>query len=285
MKNILVTGGKGQLASCLKDISIELTDYKFIFLDYDELDITKKEEVDCFFKEHEISYCINCAAYTAVDKAELDKEKAFLVNAEGVKYLAEACGAYKTILIHISTDFVFDGSKGTPYTENDIPNPINVYGTSKLQGEKFVQQTLARYFILRTSWVYSEYGNNFVRTMLRLAREKKEINVVTDQVGSPTYAWDLASTIMQIISSKSTNYGLYHYSNEGEISWYDFAKAIFEHRKIKVIVLPITSEEFPSLSRRPKFSVMDKSKVRNILEIEVADWKDSLNKCLKKLKS
>ncbi len=205
--NILVTGAHGQLGKCIQDLAKEHSKLNFIFTDYEDLDITKPEGVNEFFKNQIFDYCINCAAYTAVDKAEVEKDKAFLVNAEAAKYLAESCKEHGATLIHVSTDFVFDGEKGEPYTEEDKPNPINIYGASKLKGEQYVQNILEKHFIIRTSWVYSEYGHNFVKTMLRLAEERNEISVVNDQIGSPTYAGDLAKVIFTIILKEKTEYG------------------------------------------------------------------------------
>jgi len=275
---IVVTGANGQLGKCIQDIAVQYSDYDFHFKSSKELDITSKSQINSLFTQEKFGYCINCAAYTAVDKAESDQENAFLVNAEAVRYLAEACKAQNTILIHISTDFVFDGSKTTPYSEEDVPNPINVYGASKLKGEQYVQQLLKKYFIIRTSWVYSEYGHNFVKTMLRLGKESKEISVVNDQIGSPTYAGDLAGIIMKVVDSKESSYGLFHYSYEGEISWFDFATSIFEIKRMNVKVKPIPSEAFPTLAKRPRFSVMDKSKITQALNLKIPYWRDSLEK-------
>lgn len=271
---LLITGANGQLGRCLQDVAKGFTDHEFHFKTSQELDITKKEQIDNLFAQEKYDYCINCAAYTAVDKAETDQDNAFLVNAEAVKYLAEACKAQNTILIHVSTDFVFNGSKTTPYTEEDIPNPINVYGASKLKGEQNVQKVLEKYFIIRTSWVYSEYGNNFVKTMLRLGAERDELSVVNDQIGSPTYAGDLAKAIIEIISLKATNYGLYHYSNEGAVSWYDFAKAIFKSKDMNVKVNPIPSTAYPTAAKRPMFSVMETAKVSEFVKIRC--WEKGL---------
>lgn len=273
---ILVTGANGQLGRCLQDVAKDFPDYDFHFKSSKDLDITAEKQINNLFSQEKFDYCINCAAYTAVDKAESDKENAYLVNAQAVKYLAVACQANNTILIHISTDFVFDGTKSTPYTENDLPNPINVYGASKLKGEQYVQQIVKKYFIIRTSWVYSEYGHNFVKTMLRLGGERDEINVVNDQIGSPTYAGDLAEAILKIISHKATDYGIYHYSNKGAISWYDFAKTIFEIKGMDLKLKPISSETYPTPAKRPTFSVMDKAKIKQILQINIWDWKERL---------
>lgn len=276
MKKILVTGANGQLGRCIQDLAGEYSGLLFVFTDYKELDITSPEDVNVFFGDKKFDYCINCAAYTAVDKAEEEVEQAYLINAEGVKNLAASCKKYDVVLVHVSTDFVFDGQKDTPYTEEDIPNPINVYGKSKLKGEQYVQEILNKYFIIRTSWVYSEYGHNFVKTMLRLGKEKDEISVVNDQVGTPTYAGDLAKVILKIISDNNNFYGLYHYSNEGEASWYDFAKSIFKRCNIKINLKPIKSEEYLKPAVRPKFSVLNKDKIKNSFKVEVPVWDDSL---------
>lgn len=274
--NILVTGANGQLGRCIQDVAKDATSLNFVFKDSKQLDITNQGAVKNIFNTSRFDYCINCAAYTAVDKAEAEKEKAFLVNAEAVKYLAESCKENNVKLIHISTDFVFDGKKETPYTEESIPNPINVYGASKLKGEQYIQNHIERYFIIRTSWVYSEYGHNFVKTMLRLTQERNQISVVNDQIGSPTYAGDLANVILEIIGSDLVDYGVYHYSNEGEISWYDFAQAIFEEKNVELV--PISTEEYPTPAKRPSYSVMDKTKIKQSLKIEIPYWKDTLQK-------
>ncbi|MCM4161971.1 dTDP-4-dehydrorhamnose reductase [Arenibacter sp. A80] len=279
---LLITGANGQLGRCLQDVAKSYQEYDFHFKTSIKLNVTKKKEIERLFAQEKFDFCVNCAAYTSVDKAETDQEKAFLVNAEAVRYLAEACKTTNTILIHISTDFVFDGTKTTPYTEEDIPNPINVYGASKLKGEQYVQEMLEDYFIIRTSWVYSKYGHNFIKTMLRLGSERNEINVVNDQVGTPTYAGDLAEAIMKIIRSKVTTYGIYHYSNEGAISWYDFAKAIFEMKGMTIKVNPIPSETYPTPAKRPAFSVMNNIKIKQIIDINTRNWHYSLKKFLLK---
>ena len=282
MRNVLVTGSNGQLASCIKDLAKQYEDLDFIYTDYKELDICDLNQVNTFFKSNKkIDYCINCAAYTAVDKAESDVEKAFEINANGAKNLAIACSEFDAILIQISTDFVFDGEKKEPYTETDVAKPISVYGASKLQGEIEIKQTLETYFILRTSWLYSEHGANFMKTMLKLAETRDEISVVSDQIGTPTYAGDLADVILKIISSKNTNFGLYHYSNEGVASWYDFAKTIFEASHTQIKLNPIKTEAYPTPAKRPFYSVMDKVKIKSILGIETLNWSESLIKALK----
>ena len=239
------------------------------------------KDVEEFFTTNpKIDYCINCAAYTAVDKAETEVEKAFEINAKGAKNLALVCNAQDAILIHISTDFVFDGNKTEPYTETDVPKPISVYGASKLQGEVEVQKTLKKHFIIRTSWLYSEYGANFMKTMLRLAEIRDEISVVSDQIGSPTYAGDLADVILKIINSKNTNFGLYHYSNEGETSWYGFAKAIFESCKNSVRVTPISSTQYTTAATRPKYSVLDTARAKKVFNSIPYKWEISLKKAI-----
>ncbi len=282
MMNVLVTGSNGQLASCIKDLAKQYDGLNFIYTDYKELDICDLSQVNTFFESNKkIDYCINCAAYTAVDKAETEVDKAFEINATGAKNLAIVCDKFDTILIQVSTDFVFDGEKKEPYTETDVAKPISVYGASKLQGEIEIKQTLETYFILRTSWLYSEHGANFMKTMLKLAETRDEISVVSDQIGTPTYAGDLADVILKIISSKNTNFGLYHYSNEGVASWYDFAKTIFEASNLKIKLNAIKTEAYPTPAKRPFYSVIDKAKIKSILGIETPNWSESLLKALK----
>jgi dTDP-4-dehydrorhamnose reductase len=283
MKKILITGGKGQLATCIKDIAEGLNEYIFIYVDLDELDITNQAEVNSFFEFENISFCVNCAAYTAVDKAETERELSARVNKVGALNLAKACSEHGAGLIQISTDFVFDGDRAKPYTEEVAPHPLGVYGDTKLQGEKAVTDSVKEHFIIRTSWLYSEHGQNFLKTMLRLGSERDNLSVVADQIGTPTYAGDLAKVILKIITEKRTEYGVYHFSNEGVASWYDFAKAIFDESNTKVKLLPINAEAYPTPAKRPNFSVMDKSKIKNTLNIEIPYWRDSLKECLIKL--
>ena len=284
MRNVLVTGSNGQLASCIKDLAKQYEGLNFIYTDYQELDICDLNQVNTFFKSNKkIDYCINCAAYTAVDKAETEVDKAFEINATGAKNLAIVCDKFDTILIQVSTDFVFDGEKKEPYTETDVAKPISVYGASKLQGEIEIKQTLETYFILRTSWLYSEHGANFMKTMLKLAETRDEISVVSDQIGTPTYAGDLADVILKIIRSKTKNFGLYHYSNEGVASWYDFAKAIFEASHSQIKLNPIKTAAYPTPAKRPFYSVLNKSRIKKNLKVETPYWRDSLVKALDKL--
>jgi len=280
MKTILVTGANGQLGRCLQDVAQDHDHFDFKFFSSKELDITNEEQIDQIFKAHSFDYCINCAAYTAVDKAEKEKERAYLVNAEGVRLLANACKKHGTTLIQISTDFVFDGAKRAPYNELDKTIPINVYGQSKLQGEEYVASILDKYFIIRTSWVYSEYGHNFLKTMQRLGREREEINVVQDQIGTPTYAKDLAEFLVHLLSKETSDYGIYNFSNSGETTWYEFAKAIFQIEENNIKVKPIFAKDYKTLATRPKYSVLDKSLVKLKFDIAIPEWTESLKKCI-----
>ncbi|WP_338732265.1 dTDP-4-dehydrorhamnose reductase [Mangrovimonas cancribranchiae] len=278
---ILVTGSQGQLGQCLQDVVLKNnSSIEFVFLSSSDLDITNTDQLENAFQTENFDFCVNCAAYTAVDVAEENQELAFKVNAEGVKNIAEVCKKHNTTLIHISTDFVFDGKNRTPYKETNTTTPINIYGESKLTGEIFLQDILDRYFIIRTSWLYSEYGHNFVKTMLRLFKEKDALNVVDDQIGSPTYAGDLAKFIYYIISSQSTNYGVYHFSNLGETSWFGFAKKIKELSKLHVKIIPIASSEFPTKAVRPNYSVLSTKKVEETFSYGLINWENSLQNML-----
>ncbi|WP_067146645.1 dTDP-4-dehydrorhamnose reductase [Pseudotamlana agarivorans] len=275
--SVLVVGANGQLGSCIKDLEVQYKDLNFIYTDATLLNICNLKELQAFFQGNQsIDYCINCAAYTAVDQAETEKEKAFQINAEGAKNLASVCKENKAILLHVSTDFVFDGKKTTPYTEADTPNPISVYGASKLQGEIEIQKLIKEHFIIRTSWLYSEHGSNFLKTMLRLAETRDEISVVSDQIGTPTYAGDLAEVLLKIIVTSNNNYGVYHFSNEGETSWYDFARTIFKFANSKVNVIAIPTEAYPTAAKRPEYSVLNKGKIVQALSIRVPHWQKSL---------
>ena len=275
MIKALVTGGNGQLAQSLKDVVNHQDELDVDFQDLPDLDITNKQQLESYFSNNELDYCINCAAYTAVDLAEEQSDLAYAVNAEGPKYLAEVCQKHQVTLIHISTDFVFDGQKRIPYLETDAPNPLSVYGASKLQGERSIQETTEAYFIVRTSWLYSEYGKNFMKTMLSLSETLNEISVVSDQIGSPTYAGDLAEVLIQIVLSSSTNYGVYHYSNSGTISWYDFAVEIFKQFGKTIEVKPIKTKDYPTAAKRPKYSVLDTTKIKNNFDYTINDWQES----------
>lgn len=283
MKNILVFGGSGQLGQCIQKFSSILEQFTFVFLDEVKGNILNIELLNSLFNEFKPVYIINCAAYTAVDKAEDELELSRKINATGVENLAKLSEQFGSIMIHISTDFVFEGNQTGLLTEEDIANPVGVYGLTKLEGEVAIQQATHKYFTLRTSWLYSEFANNFVKTMLRLGADRPELGVIVDQVGSPTYAVDLAKVILHIIESGSEAYGLYHYSNEGVTSWYDFATTIFELAGLKVKVKALKTSEYPTKAKRPFYSVMDKTKVKQNLAIEVPYWRDSLKRCLVEL--
>ncbi|MET3112913.1 dTDP-4-dehydrorhamnose reductase [Pedobacter sp. CG_S7] len=283
-RNIIITGGHGQLGQCLQEITGSTEQpYQYVFLSSADLDLSAPDQMQSLFEKYQPAFCVNCAAYTAVDQAEEDEGQAFEINEHAVERLAKTCTAYQTTLIHISTDFVFDGASGIPLTENSITNPINVYGLSKLKGEQAIPRVLDQYYILRTSWLYSEKANNFCKTMLKLAQIKDHLQVISDQVGTPTYAMDLAQTITLIINSNQNAYGIYHYSNEGVASWYDFAKAIFEFAEIDIEVLPVNSNAFVTKARRPHYSVLDKSKIKNTFNISIPYWKESLNRCINRM--
>ena len=276
-KKILVTGANGQLGSELRVLSVN-SNHEFLFTDVAELDITNREAVDNYVSEHGAEIIVNCAAYTNVDKAEDDTEMADNINHLAVKNLAEVSAKYKLILIHISTDYVFDGSKNTPYLETDPTAPLGVYGRTKLAGEKAVTDSGCDYLIIRTSWLYSSFGNNFVKTIRRLTAEKDSLKVVFDQVGTPTYAGDLAQAILKIIDSGkyADNAGIYHFSNEGVCSWYDFAIEIRNLSGNLCDIQPCHSAEFPSKVKRPNFSVLDKTKIKETFGLKIPYWKVSL---------
>lgn len=286
---ILVTGAYGQLGNELKILSADYPEWQFLFTDADTLDITNDFSVHSFFDRNKPDFVINCAAYTAVDKAETDIETAEKVNSLAPEILAKAAAKTGVKLIHVSTDYVFDGTGHLPYTETDPVGPASVYGKTKLEGENRALAANQQIMIIRTSWLYSSFGNNFVKTMLRLGHERGLINVVFDQVGTPTYAADLASLILFIIAgaeAKPEDFvpGVYHYSNEGVASWYDFAKTIFELSEMNVRVNPVRSDQFPTAAKRPAFSVLDKTKIKTTFCAEIPYWKDSLEICLRKLK-
>lgn len=280
---VVVTGKGGQLASEFE--ALKGFDPNWTFLSEQELDITNKSSVSSFFKSNTFDLVINCAAYTAVDKAEDEEELAFKVNAEGTKNLVEACEQIGAKLIHYSTDYVFDGRSKDPYTELDTPNPNSVYGASKLKGEEYIlANQKVKSVILRTSWVYSSYGNNFVKTMIRLGGEKKELGIVADQVGSPTYAKDLAEDTLRILSNDNYKWSqgdVFHYSNNGSCSWYEFAEKIFEKTKTSVKLNKLQAKDYPAKASRPKYSLLDKSKFESTFNIQIRDWRTSLIDMLK----
>ena len=280
---ILITGANGQLGNEFRMLESGYPGYEFIFLSKQDLSITDKESVQNVFKTYKPEWCVNCAAYTAVDKAESEKEQALAINATAAGLLAEACAQHNAGFIHISTDYVFDGSSATPYREGDATGPINVYGESKLLGEQLVIKNHPRAIIIRTAWVYSYFGNNFVKTMMRLMKERESINVVEDQVGSPTHAADLAQAIMHIISQGSNASGIFHYSNEGRISWYEFALAIKDLTGSRCKVNPIPSSQYPTPAKRPHYSLLDKTRIASTFLVPIANWRESLEVCVRKL--
>ena len=283
MKKILVTGGNGQLGNELKELASSYSQYEFFFTDLPELSITDENAVENFFKEVKPSFLINCAAYTAVDKAESEKEINNLINGTAVGILAKACKNHRTKFVHISTDYVFNGNATAPLKESDETDPVNAYGSSKLLGEKLALENDPDTIIIRTSWVYSFHGKNFVKTMVRLMSEKESIGVVSDQVGSPTYAADLGEAIMQIIASGKWQAGIYNYSNEGVISWFDFANEIKRLIGSPCVVNALTTEQFPTPAKRPEYSVLDKTKIQETFSVQLKDWKGSLKRCIDKL--
>jgi dTDP-4-dehydrorhamnose reductase len=282
-QKILVTGANGQLGKEIKQLAPSFPQFDFIFLSREDLPIHHFEMVRHYFNTYYPQYLINCAAYTAVDRAEQEKDLAFQVNGEAVGVLAAVCKEHHCRFIHISTDYVFDGTASVPYKEDSPTNPQSVYGASKLEGEKQALQYNPDSIIIRTSWVYSEFGKNFVRTMVKLMKEKDEINVVNDQFGSPTYAADLAEAILQIISSQQWVAGIFNYSNEGIISWYDFALAIKKLINSNCKINPIPTSQYPTPAKRPAYSVLDKTKIQKAFDIQLQDWKRSLANCLSKL--
>lgn len=284
MSKSIVFGASGQLGQCFKKIAADRNIDFLLFPDETEANILDVEALDKLFANHKPQYIINCAAYTAVDKAEDDVETAIKINKTGVENLAGLCAKYGATLIQVSTDFVFKGDKASPLNEDDKTEPISVYGQTKLDGELVIPGLTDKYFIVRTAWLYSEFANNFVKTMLKLGSERDLLKIIADQVGTPTYAMDLADCIVTIIKSGSTEYGIYHYSNEGVASWYDFTKAIFDLSGTATKVLPIATSEYPTRAVRPAYSVMDKTKVRKTFSIEIPYWRDSLHVCISRLK-
>jgi dTDP-4-dehydrorhamnose reductase len=283
MHTTLVFGGSGQLGQCLLTVA-ERTGFEgMVFPPKGEANILNVDSLAGLFEKYKPLYIINCAAYTAVDKAEDELDTARKVNRDGAENLARLCAKYNCTMIHISTDFVFEGNIPKLLTEEDATNPICVYGLTKLEGEQAVADGTDKYYTLRTSWLYSEYANNFVKTMLKLAADRSELNIIADQVGTPTYAIDLAGTILYIINNDNHQYGVYHYSNEGVTSWYDFAVSIFDIAGVKIKVNPITTAQYPTKATRPKFSAMDKSKIKSTFILPIPYWRDSLIACIKAL--
>ncbi len=285
MKQILITGADGQLGSEIQALASIYSQYQFTFTDVSDLDITNHKAVRSFMEAHRFDIIINCAAYTTVDKAETELEINKALNHLAVENLATIAKEHRIQMIHVSTDYVFDGSKGSSYIENDKPNPQSVYGQTKLAGEEaMIKINPKNSVIIRTSWVYSSFGNNFVKTMLGLAKEQETLNVVADQFGSPTYAHDLAKGILDILSKiKNDKVDIYHYANQGICSWYEFAKAIFKIKEIQMRVKPISTDQYPTAAKRPPYSVLDTGKIKNDFSISIPKWEDSLAVCLKKI--
>ena len=285
MKKILVAGGNGQLGNCLKKIADDYSnEYTFKFTDSSEMDITDSSQIEDIFYDFKPDYCINASAYTAVDLAETEIEKAYAVNAEGVGNLAEVCKEYKTVFIHVSTDYVFDGETNISYDEENFTNPQGVYGASKRKGEELALENNPKTIILRTSWLYSEFNKNFVKTMLNLYSTKEELNIVADQFGQPTNSNDLAEAIMQIIKTDNKTYGIFHFSNYPETTWYDFAYKIAELSGSPIKLNPIKTEQYPTPAKRPKRSTMNLDKIQEKYQIEPKHWEHSLQDCLEVLK-
>ncbi|TCK83259.1 dTDP-4-dehydrorhamnose reductase [Albibacterium bauzanense] len=281
MKKVIVLGGGGQLAQCIQNV--EKVDLDIVYLNSTQANILEEGHLREVFKSYQPEVVVNCAAYTAVDMAEDELLKAAAINSQAPKLIAQLCMEYDAILIHISTDFVFDGTKTTPLTEEDFPNPISTYGKTKLLGEEAIIATLDKHVIIRTSWLYSEFGNNFLKTMMRLGLERKEMGIVFDQLGTPTYAMDLANVIIEIAQLENPAYGLYHYSNEGAASWYDFAHSIFKYANINIQLKPIRTFQYPTKATRPAYSVMDKTKIKETFGITIPHWLDSLERCIKNI--
>ena len=282
MKNILVTGAGGQLGLSLKQIVVDFPQFNIFFADKKDLDITCENTINHFFNLNDLDLVVNCAAYTSVDLAESTPEQAYLVNATATKNLAISTAKHNIPLIHISTDYVFDGSVAKPRLETDPVNPINTYGQTKLFGEQFALAANPKTIVIRTSWLYSVHQHNFVKTMCRLFSEKNEINVINDQIGSPTHALDLAHVILQIANSSSITYGIFNYSNEGQCSWYEFALKIKEILNTSTIIYPIPSSGYPTTANRPAFSLLDKTKIKSTYNIEIPNWHLSLENMLHK---
>ncbi|MFK7935290.1 MAG: dTDP-4-dehydrorhamnose reductase [Saprospiraceae bacterium] len=291
MVTILVTGANGQVGSELQHLAQFFNNFTFIFTDVAELDITDEAEVMRFAKTHPFDYCINCAAYTAVDKAETNVELARKINVTGAVNLAKASHSNNALLFQISTDYVYHNTQNTPFKEGDPTNPQGVYAQTKLDGDLAAQQYNANTMVIRTSWVYSTFGHNFVKTMLRLGKDRDKLTVIFDQIGTPTYARDLARAMLQIIQkieneeiAKDVTNGVFHYSNEGVTSWYDFAQAIFDVEKINCKVSPIETKDYPTPAKRPPFSLLNKGKIKATFGIEIPYWRESLKKCLEQLR-
>ena len=274
MKKVLVTGASGQLGQCIQHFSTKFPELEFTFASSADLDLCQFAVVGAFFRKHKFDYCINCAAYTNVEKAEKEQEMSYLVNAEAVKNLASDCRENNCTLIHFSTDYVFDGKKDSPYVEEDETAPLNVYGASKLLGENHISEKLEQHFIIRTSWLYSNIGKNFFNTIKEKARAGEDLGITTSQTGTPTNAYDLAEFVLELIMKEKGQYGLYHFSNSGEATWYDFSKEIIKNLDVEVELTP--NNDYQTLATRPAYSVLSKEKILSTFHIPVIPWKDSL---------
>jgi dTDP-4-dehydrorhamnose reductase len=283
MSKIVVLGANGQLGTCLKKEAPSYLASSLVFLSSSDLDITDKNAVTHFLAKDNYTFCVNCAAYTNVDGAEDEEDMAYKINAEAAGVLAKACEQNQIKLIHISTDFVFDGAKNSPYKETDDTNPLGVYGKTKLDGEKAIQEVTDKFFIIRTSWLYSEFGKNFMKTMINLSKTRDGLSVVSDQIGTPTYAVDLAKVIFKIIELDSDKYGIYHYSNKGVLSWFDFASKIFELKRIPIDLSPIATKDYPTKAQRPLYSVLDKTKIISNFDITIENWENRLEVALNEM--
>jgi dTDP-4-dehydrorhamnose reductase len=283
MKTVLITGSNGQLGSELRSAAVLFPEFRFLFTDVQELDICNETEVNAFFAKEPIHFVVNCAAYTAVDKAEDDEALCYRINHQAVELLGKASAAHSAGIIHISTDYVFNGKSFIPYTEDMPVAPASVYGKSKLAGEQVLFQINPKAVVIRTSWLYSSFGANFVKTMLKLGKEREELKVVFDQVGTPTYAADLAVSILHILQQGATHPGIYHFSNEGVCSWYDFTISIHRLAGVTCRVLPIESNEYPAKTPRPHYSVLNKAKIKSVYSVSIPHWEDGLKRCLKHL--
>jgi len=280
MKTILITGSKGQLGNEMQQIAVHYPQFNFIYTDVDELDICDKTALDDFVKANSVNFIVNCAAYTAVDKAEDDVALCYKINSDAVRNIGEVAALNGIKVVHVSTDYVFDGTNYIPYKEDQEVSPATVYGKSKLAGEQALIESCNEAVIIRTAWLYSSFGNNFVKTMMKLGTERDSLNVVFDQVGSPTYATDLAEAIMKVVSSENFVAGIYHFSDEGVCSWYDFTKTIHKIAGITCNVQPIESKDFPARTPRPHYSVLNKAKIKSIYGITIPHWEESLEKCI-----
>ena len=285
MKKILIIGANGQLGNCFRKLAPDFqSNFDFNFTDSETLDITNEDQVSDFFEEYKPDFCVNASAYTAVDLAETEVDKAFAVNADGVANLAEYCRKNNAVFIHISTDYVFDGDTNISYSEDNFTNPQSVYGSSKLKGEELAMELNPKSIIIRTSWLYSEFNKNFVKTMLHLFSVKDELGIVADQFGQPTNSNDLAEVVMKIIQSQNKTFGIFHFSNYPETSWFHFAEKIAEFSESKVKLNAITTEDFPTPAKRPKRSTMSLDKIENTYNISLKHWENSLEECLDILK-